>query len=677
MLTFMSLNSFFYAKSVMASADRIYVWNDDNGFMQNRQCRAVLADSSSFQVLVSEKKDQNFEYLVSPSNNLSVKIENLTLLRIVPEDNSEGHFSYVEVINPGEKTKELNPNISRIPRYGYIYSGSMQSISNFIFEFTEEAPKYKVAGLTLQETLWQIRFTNEQKYISLECEGYSSQQALVFDVYSKKDPSVSIATVAVEPESHLIFKKAKIHWLSRATQMYNVKQNEYNKNIDIELNVYPNTKIRYSKGSEINKELPFQVNTNSSQTSLSYGDSFKSALSINPYTGYLTDKMLRTSKSKVTTADEYFTDTNGEVVSSGEVTDIPTFDGSLSYLVCTQNATLNVRSKDNIEAVLFEAKRHEAIRPYQGFNGVESFKASLSGEEYTFVQVEFLDRDKEEEKFGWVAIDYVVPQSMCPGYQLSLGDEQPVICTENSGVNVRDESLNMNEALFVAEQFEPVAIMSNSEEKMQTINVGDETYNMIPVVFPNRDNLIGWIAKDFVQVKAQCEPYKKQGDCCVFPTHRRSKESYTNSTIMTSFDYRRAGGDRLHAGCDLYRDLGDPVVSVGPGTVIYGLKFFYLGTYELAVQHEKFIARYGEIKNKRAAGISAGQEVKSGQTLGYIARIQSLNPMLHFELYSNKNDTTTDLTNKSSRKKYKRRSDLIDPTPHLRSWERRTFGASY
>lgn len=665
----------------MASPESIYVWNDQKGFLPNKQCRAVLTEYSLFQVLISEKKDQDYELLLSRSNNSTVKIENSVLLKVIPEDNSEGHFSYVEIINLTEKTKELNPNLNRIPRYGYMFNGSIQPISYFILEFNEDAPiKHTIAGLTLADTIWQARHTEDQMYMALECEGYSDVnpylQAMVFDVYSKKAPGVSIATIAIDPQQHQIFKYAKTQWLSRATHIYNIKQNEFNKNASIKLNIYPDYKFKYSQALKKTGTESLEENKLSTNLNLSYGKT-SSSVKTNPYVGFTTLPLNNlTAISNGESLEDTGESIDGEVTNS-DISDIPTYDSSLEYVVCTQNAILNVRSKENIENVLFEAKRHEAIKPYQGFNGPEFFKATLGNEEYTFVQIEFLERDKDEEKFGWVAVDYVVPKSMCPGYQLTLGDQQPVICTEDSGVNVRDENLNMDQPLFVAEQFEPVALMSNVDEKNQKVTVGEKEYTMIPVVFPNRDNLIGWLAKEFVQVKAQCEPYKKQGECCVFPTHRRPKQTYTNSSIMTSFNYRRAGGDRLHAGTDLYRDLGDPVVSVGPGTVIYGLRYFYLGTYEIAVQHANFIARYGEIKHKKAAGVSAGQEVKAGQTLGYIARIQSLNPMLHFEMYSNRNDTSNELTNKNSNKKYKRRSDLINPTEHLRKWERRTFGASY
>lgn len=143
-----------------------------------------------------------------------------------------------------------------------------------------------------------------------------------------------------------------------------------------------------------------------------------------------------------------------------------------------------------------------------------------------------------------------------------------------------------------------------------------------------------------------------------FPLSVRPAESYREG--MRRFGARRKGG-RLHAGCDLYADVGTPILALDAGKVIRVYEF-YLGTFALEVQHPKFIARYGEIKQGLAPGVAKDKPVTRGQPLAYVGKLAGLNmSMLHLELYSGSG--TGPLTTKTG--PYKRRADLIDPTAIL------------
>lgn len=143
-----------------------------------------------------------------------------------------------------------------------------------------------------------------------------------------------------------------------------------------------------------------------------------------------------------------------------------------------------------------------------------------------------------------------------------------------------------------------------------------------------------------------------------FPLSIRPAESYREG--MRRFGARRKGS-RLHAGCDLYAKVGTPILALDSGVVLNRYEF-YLGTFALEVRHPKFIARYGEIQQRLAPGIDVGTKVARGQTIAYVGKLIGLNmSMLHLELYSGaaKGPLTTQLG------PYKRRGDLIDPTPIL------------
>lgn len=265
------------------------------------------------------------------------------------------------------------------------------------------------------------------------------------------------------------------------------------------------------------------------------------------------------------------------------------------------------------------------------------------------------------------------------------GKLEYVLCTEESTADVLDPDLK--KVIFEAEQFEPIIPIQSWDEKQKTSH--------IEVQFPNRSTTpkSGWVPRGLVQLKADCKEIRNDSgtgdddnsldmtgvvlntkDCCKFPTIKRSSQSYTTGTLR--FRAIRARGHRLHAGCDLYRKRGEPAVAVASGVVIRGLYYFYQGVFAIEIHHPKFVARYGEILGTASPGVSKGKIVKAGQEIGRIGRVSSgcCTPMLHFELYKG---TTTGSLTRYRRPPYDRRSDLMDPTPLLRKWEKSQFGVSY
>jgi len=141
-----------------------------------------------------------------------------------------------------------------------------------------------------------------------------------------------------------------------------------------------------------------------------------------------------------------------------------------------------------------------------------------------------------------------------------------------------------------------------------------------------------------------------------------------------AFASPRAGGARLHAGCDLYFPKGTPIHAIADGVVTRGPYPFYCGTFALEIDHGLFIARYGEIQSKTEA--IAGAKVKAGQkiaSVGHLIGIQVPSDMLHFELYDKTlSGPLTVASDSGSAIKngvpFMRRKDLIDPTLQLNQW---------
>ena len=147
----------------------------------------------------------------------------------------------------------------------------------------------------------------------------------------------------------------------------------------------------------------------------------------------------------------------------------------------------------------------------------------------------------------------------------------------------------------------------------------------------------------------------------LFPLFSPPEKDYR--TGMRAFGSRRSKGKRLHAGCDLYAPKGTKIRAMRDGFVARPVEYFYMGTSVLLIDHGDFLARYGEISHA-AKGIQNGARVYKGEVIGYVGELKFKSgpmSMLHLELY--RGTEAGPLTTAGN--KYRRRGDLLDPTPIL------------
>lgn len=143
---------------------------------------------------------------------------------------------------------------------------------------------------------------------------------------------------------------------------------------------------------------------------------------------------------------------------------------------------------------------------------------------------------------------------------------------------------------------------------------------------------------------------------------------------MRAFGANRSGGERAHAGCDLYFPQGTWVHAVTDGRVVRGPTYFYADTWAIEVDHGSFVVRYCEIQP--VTPVRAGDTVQAGQRVGRIGRLVGINvpsDMLHIEVYDK--SATGPLSvgppacaMRPDNVPFGRRCDLVDPTPLLNDW---------
>lgn len=146
----------------------------------------------------------------------------------------------------------------------------------------------------------------------------------------------------------------------------------------------------------------------------------------------------------------------------------------------------------------------------------------------------------------------------------------------------------------------------------------------------------------------------------IFPLRQKPNIDYHNGG--RHFTAPRNGGTRKHAGCDLIAAKGTEILAMADGQVIQSPYYFFSGTYALEVKHDNgMVVRYCEISQTLPRGIKSGARVSRGQVIAYVGRLDSGSSMLHLEMYQGTKSGPLTQTGNI----YKRRSDLVDPTPYL------------
>ena len=148
---------------------------------------------------------------------------------------------------------------------------------------------------------------------------------------------------------------------------------------------------------------------------------------------------------------------------------------------------------------------------------------------------------------------------------------------------------------------------------------------------------------------------------CVFPLASVPKLSY--KTGGRGFGAARPFlGKQLHGACDLIAPVGTEIFAVDNGVVVNGPYYFWNHTYAIEIKHPLFIGRYCEIL--KDVPVKMGDYVEKGQVIAKVGQMGTYS-MLHFEMFSGA--AHGGLTN--GKLPYKRRSDLLDPTPYLDLWK--------
>lgn len=275
-------------------------------------------------------------------------------------------------------------------------------------------------------------------------------------------------------------------------------------------------------------------------------------------------------------------------------------------------------------------------------------------------------------------------QTSAPAPSPATAPEQKVICTQSAPLRIYNDTLN--KVIYNAPRFLPVKVYQDWSGGPAEKTVKGHPLVKVQLATGSGKEIIGWAAGTYIKAAKDCKGMplifsangeddlipgatvvtESPGACCRFPTMKAPSADYARGAGARWFGANRRGGKRKHAAADLLRPEGEKVFAVDGGKVLRKY-YFYSGTYAIEVKHDSgMVARYGEVAKTNVAQSGSGERVLKGQHIGYIGSLD----MLHFELYSDRAQGPLTVMNAGQ---YWRRSDLLDPTPHLKKWQEMTF----
>lgn len=151
----------------------------------------------------------------------------------------------------------------------------------------------------------------------------------------------------------------------------------------------------------------------------------------------------------------------------------------------------------------------------------------------------------------------------------------------------------------------------------------------------------------------------------IFPL-KKKVDSY-RSNYSCRFGAPR-DGNRKHGGCDLAAGAGSDVLAVDGGVVVEVAYKFKYNTSVVSIGHgdlyddDYVVVRYGEVDTIM---VQLGDTVEQGDVIAKVGK-QPGGTQLHLEMY--RGDEIGEYLQERNLP-YKRRSDIIDPTSYLDSWD--------
>lgn len=662
-----------------------FIWSNISGFQSAQSCEVVKQSETRFRVSKNSENSslgyENLRALKNRSRIVALVVDG-SLVKL-SNDRDSGNYEAITVTGVNEAPGvDVRGHVAQRNYNGLLFEDSLRSIKDYIFQITDLPT---IEGGQMEEELipsTDVKLVDSfiqpvldgNEFVFFRCD---DKDYLAFDVHRGAQQG-AVARVGVHWDATSLFRHIRTHTIAEAEQAIleqarleadgSTIMGSIRSFFTSDENTSRARNLHVTAGATDGEEITVDLSEGEEGS-----EDQAEASAVNVEQNARDEEEIEAAQAA---EEDERDETSVQQLVTG-TNEVPVINGSLEYTVCMSAGTLNVRGltsegEINTSDELFQVRRYAIAKPVDNFGESEKV-ARVGGEDVTFVLVQF--PDVAGDNIGWVAKDLVVPSSHCAGFQRAQGNDQTITCTNNGTLNVY--TLNGGSLVpsnFNANQFEEIAVRTDVDAGARYRTINGQRVEYTAVVFPNRNNETGWVAKSFVKTKATCEPYKTMGSSGnsnvsgnLFPLQGRPTSSYLSAPKC--FGCGRSGG-RKHAATDLYRPRNERIQSIADGRVLRGMYYFYQGTYAVEVKNDDGkVVRYGETNGRSYAN----GRVKKGDSVGQIGKTHCCTPMLHFEMY----DGRAGNASLSGGGAYRRRWDLMNPTSLVRQMERARFGASY
>jgi hypothetical protein len=369
----------------------LYLWDNQEGLIPAQSCEIVSKENIPFRITRywGRGQDPGTENLRNYKGVRQSHLVNGSLVKLV-QGKRKKLYEKVEVVGLNENTSRLKNRwfSERLDR-GYLFNKSLVPLDDFLLELNgntlgDAGKKLPVMG----NSFWKIE--SQDSYYNVKCNNVDREYTL-FRVYNTVEDSDPAAFVGVYWDETKIFKHFKAHPFEQYRD----------ENVELERGFNLQDLIDESEAKYI---LDFDTNNVEEESSEPAIDFMTKSLRPKarpqniPYVLKALESEERTEVVEETPAPK--------------TEDFTTSQVSIESQVCVPTRTLNVRT-ESLNEVVFRAKGKEKVKIFQSWDGEQTKLKTIDGVEYTFVKVEFPDREETDQREGWIAEKFISPLGQC------------------------------------------------------------------------------------------------------------------------------------------------------------------------------------------------------------------------------------------------------------------------
>lgn len=347
----------------------LYFWDNQDGLVRGENCQLHAIKESPFRITSYTGRGKSLtENLRNFAGIQQGHVPTGSLVKIDSSKREKTDFAGIEMIsdNLGNKVERHQWFADRGDS-GYLFHRSLLPAEDFVIELGLEAPL--IEGIPQFGDLVGTKLTlvSESQYYKLNCENIEAKNRdyLVFKAYAPSD-------------------------LHRPSALFGISKEE----TEILKNISTEAKLKVAESLpalNLEARLVHLLGENSSVL-----------------------KPAETENKKIEEAEIASSNELEEELKNAEPKEesfIEEIVGGFQNVVCISAEKLNVRS-DDLSKIIFKARLGEPVKIFQSFSG-NSKTATLNGETYRFIKVQFPEREESDQKVGWVAEMFIKHKSQC------------------------------------------------------------------------------------------------------------------------------------------------------------------------------------------------------------------------------------------------------------------------